>query len=150
MIFIFKYFLYNTKNDIFYSPCPSYHVFEGVLNGSNHQTLMGDFLLGEKACGRGVGGTRSAGGPPKRSGPGEGTVGCGGEEMIDGLLLQASWRRQVGCAEDLHYLLEVQGDVVMEEAGGDDGCPGTSVAIEQCPVVKGEIFRAILQETDVF
>lgn len=65
--------------------------------------------------------------------------------MIDRFLLQASWRRQVGCAEDLHYLLEVQGDVVMEKTGGYNSSTRAGMAIKQCPVVKGEIFRAILQ-----
>lgn len=35
--------------------------------------------------------------------------------MIDGLLSQTRGSQQVGSAEDLHHLLKVQGDVMMQE-----------------------------------
>ena len=67
--------------------------------------------------------------------------------VIYRLLTQAGWGQYVGCAEDLQHLLEMQGDVVMEEARSHYSYPRTSVAIKQRPVMEGEVFRTVL-DTD--
>lgn len=57
--------------------------------------------------------------------------------VTDGLFSEARGGQLVRSAEDLRHPLKVQGDVVLEEAGGHHSCPGASVAIEQSPVVEG-------------
>lgn len=120
----------------FYQAHASYHVFESILNGSDHQALVCNFLLSKEACGWGAGWTRSPRGTPERGSPGEGTLGRWGEVVIDRLFAQARGGQQVRSAEDLHHLLKVQGNVVMEKAGGHYSGPRAGVAIKQRPVVE--------------
>jgi len=121
-----------------------YHVFEGVLDGADHQALVGNLLLDEEARGRGAGRAGGAGGAAERRGPGEGALGRRGQVVVDRLLAETRGRRQVRTADDLHHLLKVQGDVVMQQAGRHDGRPGAGVAVEHGPVVEGEALGAVL------
>lgn len=130
----------------------AHHLFECVLDGSYHQALVLDLLLAEEArrrrgAGRGAGRTR---GPAQRSGPGQCSVGAGGVSLevgvAVGLLPQQGGRRGGQVAQDLDHGLELAGDVVLQHAGGDNRCAGTSVAIEQGPVVEHQPFTVLQRD----
>lgn len=124
--------------------CISYHVFESILNRSDYQALLWNLLLSKEACGRASRRARCPCCTPQRCCPGECTLGCRGEVMIDGLLSQTRGSQQVGSAKDLHHLLKVQGDVMMQEMWSHDGSPWASMAVKQCPVIQHQIFRSVL------
>lgn len=124
--------------------CISYHVFESILNRSDHQALLWNLLLGKEARGWASRWARCPRRTPQRCCPGERTLRRRGEVMIDGLLSQTRGSQQVGSAEDLHHLLKVQRDVMMQEVWSHDGSPGASVAVKQRPVVQHQIFRSVL------
>lgn len=124
--------------------CISYHVFESILNRSDHQALLWNLLLGKEARGWASRWARCPRRTPQRCCPGECTLRRRGEVMIDGLLSQTRGSQQVGSAEDLHHLLKVQRDVMMQEVWSHDGSPGASVAVKQRPVVQHQIFRSVL------
>lgn len=65
--------------------------------------------------------------------------------MSTRLLTQACWRWNAWSTEDLHHILKVQSNVVMEEVGGHNRCPRACVAIEQRPVVEGQVFGIFLK-----
>lgn len=123
----------------------SYHVFEGVLHGSNHQALMWNFLLRKEARGWGARWTRSPCGAPERGGPGKGALWRRSEVVIYGFLAKAGGWQQGWCAQDFHHLLKVQSNVVMKKAWGHYSCPRAGVSIKQRPVVEGQVVRAFLQ-----
>lgn len=124
--------------------CISYHVFESILNRSDYQALLWNLLLSKEARGWASRWARCPRCTPQRCCPGECTLGRRGEVMIDGLLSQTCGSQQVGSAEDLHHLLKVQGDVMMQEVWSHDSSPGASVAVKQRPVVQHQIFRSVL------
>lgn len=124
--------------------CISYHVFESILNRSDYQALLWNLLLSKEARGWVSRRARCPRCTPQRCRPGECTLGSRGEVMIDGLLSQTCGSQQVGSAEDLHHLLKVQGDVMMQEVWSHDGSTGASVAVKQRPVVQHQIFRSVL------
>ena len=104
----------------------SHHLFEGVLYGSDHQALVLDLLLGEEARRRrgAARGARRARGPAQRGGPGQGSVRARGVSLEVGVavgLLAHDGRGRGGqVAQDLDDGLELAGDVVLQEAGGDN------------------------------
>lgn len=57
----------------------------------------------------------------------------------DGLLAQAGGRLEVRRAQDVHHLLKVQRDVVVEETRRHHGCPAAGVTVKQAPVVESEV-----------
>lgn len=120
-----------------YQAHASYHVFESVFDGSNHQALLWNFLFSKEAHRWGAGRTRSPCGTTERGGPGEGALGCRGEVVIDRLLPKACGGHQVWSADDLHHFLKVQCDVVMQKVGSHNSHPRASVAIKQRPIVQG-------------
>lgn len=124
----------------------TYHIFESIFNSSDHQALVWNFLLGEEACGWGAGWARSPCSTTKWGSPSKCTLRCWGEMVIDGLLPETCWGLQTWSAEDLHYFLEVQGDVVMEKAGCHYSHPRACMTIKQCPVVQGQVLSAVLGE----
>lgn len=64
--------------------------------------------------------------------------------VIDGLFSQTRGRLQVWGAEDFHYLLEVQRDMVVQKPGSHHSHAGACVAIKQRPVIQGQALGAVL------
>lgn len=126
--------------------CISYHVFESILNRADYQALLWNLLLSKEARGWASRRARCPRCTPQRCCPGECTLGCRGEVMIDGFLSQTRGSQQVGSAEDLYHLLKVQCDVMMQEVWSHDSSPGASMAVKQRPVVQHQIFRSVLYQ----
>lgn len=126
----------------------SHHFFEGVLYSTNHQAFMLDLLLSKEARGwRSVArGTWCASGPTQWSSSGQGAVRAWGvslEVVVIGLLSQHSGRQGGHVAENLNDGLELAGDVVLQQAGGNDCRAWTGVAIEQSPVLENQALAVL-------
>lgn len=128
----------------------SHHLFEGVLNGSYHQALVLDLLLCEEARRgrrRAARGTGRACCPSQRGGARQGAVRARDASLevgvVVGLFPQHGGRWGAQVAQDLDDGLELAGDVVLQQAGGDDGCTWSSVTIKQSPVVKRQPFTVL-------
>lgn len=104
----------------------SHHLFEGVLYGSYHQALVLDLLLGEEARRRrgAARGARRARCAPQRGGPSEGAVRAWGVSLevgvVIGLLPHDGGGQGGQVAQDLDDGLELTGDVVLQQSGGDN------------------------------
>lgn len=114
---------------LYYDLTPfSHHLFEGVLYGSNHQAFMLDLLLRKETRGwwSVAGRTRRPCSPAQRSGSCQGTVRAWGVSLevgvVVGLLAQHSGWQGGHVAQNLNDGLELAGDVVLEQAGGDHCC----------------------------
>lgn len=113
----------------------SYHLFEGILQGSNHQAFMLDLLLGVKAWRRGAGGAWGPCGSPEGGCAREGPV-RPRRRVVIWLLSQACGRQAGEVAQHVQHILQLLHDVMLQQPGGNHGCPGTRMSIKQRPVVK--------------
>lgn len=123
----------------------TYHLLEGALQGPDDQALMRDLLLGEEARGWGAG--RARGAHPAAQG------GCAGQCPAVGgrvlrLLAQAGGRQDGGVLQDLHDVLQLLRDVVLQQARGHHGSPGPRMTIKQRPVMAGDPLGFLVGEGD--
>lgn len=125
--------LTNVCNVNFRAPRHTYHFLECTFYGPNNQALMWDLLLGEEACWRGAGRawgphTTTQGGRPCQR------PAVGGR--VVGLLSQAGGREDGRVPQDVHDLLQLFQDMVLQQFGSDHSCTRPSVSIKQGPVVQ--------------
>ena len=123
----------------------THHFLECTFKSPNNQALVRDLLLGEEARGRGAGGAWGA--HPSAEG------GCAGQSPAAGgrvvrLFAQAGGRQYRRVLQDLHDVLQLLRDVVLQQAGGHHGRPGPRVTVKQRPVVAGNAFRFLRGEGD--
>lgn len=98
---------------------------------------MRDFLLGEEARGRGAGGARRPHASAERGCAGQSPAVCG---RVLRLLAQAGGRQDSRVLENLHDVLQLLRDMVLQQAGGHHRGPGPCVTVKQRPVVAGNAF----------
>lgn len=98
---------------------------------------MWNLLLGEEASGWGAGGARGPHASTEGGGPGQSPA-VGGRVL--GLLAQAGGREDGRVLQDLHHVLQLLGDVVLEQARGHHCGTGPRMTVEQRPVVAGNTF----------
>lgn len=121
----------------------TYHFLECALKSPDDQTLVWNLLLGEEARGRGAGG---AGGPypsAERGGAGQ-RAAAGGRALR--LVAQAGGRQDGRVLQDLHEVLQLLGDVLLQQAGRHHRGPGPRVTVKQRPIVAGNAFRFLVGE----
>lgn len=130
--------------------CTSHHLLEGVLYSSYHQALVLDLLLVEEAWRRwrAARGTRCPRGPTHWGGPCQGPMRAWGVSLEVGvaairLLPQHGRGRWGRFAQDVDDSLQLTGDVVLQQAGGDDRRTRPSVTVEQGPVVEHKPFSVL-------
>ena len=111
----------------------TYHFLECTFYGPNNQALMWDLLLSEEACWRGAGRAR---GPhtTTQGGRSRQCPGVGGRVVR--LLSQAGGREDGHVPQDVHDLLQLLQDMVLQQFGSDHSCSWPSVSIKQGPVVQ--------------
>lgn len=136
---------------------PSHHLFEGVLYGSDHQALMLDLLLVEEARRRrrAAGGARGSRGTAQRGGPRQCPVRARGVSLEVGvvavrLLPQDGGGRRGRVPQDVDDGLQLAGDVVLQQAGGDHGRARPGVPVEQGPVVEHKPFSVLRTQLGKF
>lgn len=115
----------------------TYHFLECTFKSPDDEALMRDLLLGEEARGRGAGGAGGAHPSTERGRAGQSPAvrGC-----VVGLLAQAGGRQHGRVLQDLHDVLQLLRDVVLQQAGCHHSSPGPRVTVKQRPVVAGNAF----------
>ena len=106
---------------------------------------MRDLLLGEEARGWGAGGARGAHPSAERGRAGQSPAAGG---RVVRLLAQAGGRQHSRVLQDLHDVLQLLRDVVLQQVGRHHGSPGPRVTVKQRPVVAGNAFRFLRGEGD--
>lgn len=132
--------LINISNKVFRALRCTYHLLECTFYGPNNQALMWDLLLSEEACWRGAG---RAWGPHTTT---QGGCPCqrpavGG--WIVRVLSQAGGWKDSRVPQDVHNLLQLLQDVVLQQFGSHHSCPRSSVSIKQGPVVQVDPIRVL-------
>lgn len=115
----------------------TYHFLERAFQSPDDQALVRNLLLREEARGWGAGGARRAHASAERGGAGQSPA-VGGRVL--GLLAQARGRQDGRVLENLHDVLQLLRDMVLQQAGGHHGGPGPCVTVKQRPVVTGNAF----------
>lgn len=123
----------------------TYHLLESAFQSPDDQALVWDLLLGEEARGRGAGGARGA--HPSAQGGGAGQSPAVGGCVL-GLLPQAGRGQDRRVLQDLHYVLQLLGDMVLQQARCHHGGPGPRVTIKQRPVVAGDALGFLVGQGD--
>lgn len=123
----------NINNKDFRALRYTYHFLECTFYGPNNQALMRDLLLSEEACWRRAGRARGShttaqGGRPCQC------PAVGG--WVVRLLSQARGWEDSCVSQDVHDLLQLLQNMVLQQFGSDHSCPWPSVSIKQGPVVQ--------------
>lgn len=123
----------NANNKDFRALRHTYHFFECTFYGPNNQALMWDLLLSEETCWRGAGRAWGSHTTAQRGRPCQ-CPAVGGRVVR---LLSQAGGREDGCVpQDVHDLLQLLQDMVLQQFGSDHSCPWPSVSIKQRPVVQ--------------
>lgn len=127
--------LTDVCNENFNTQRRTYHFLECTFYSPNNQALMWDLLLGEEACWRGAGWARG----PHAATQGGRPCQCpavGGRVVR---LLSQAGGGEDGCVpQDVHDLLQLFQDMVLQQFGSDHRCSWPSMSIEQGPVVQAD------------